>query len=117
MGRGGSTDMSQPSHPPASLPGNQMEEIILWEVSAETIRACELAAVEALRELGLKGRVSVNSEPPLISRNELWERLPVLEIRGQYWSLTPGRPFSKEQLVRLFRRLFCSEENTHPERK
>jgi hypothetical protein len=92
-----------------------MEEIILWEAGAETIRACELAAFEALRELGLKGALIINSEPPLISRNKLWNRLPVLEIRGQYWSLTPGQPFTKEQLVRLFRRLFCSD--TDPERK
>jgi hypothetical protein len=92
-----------------------MEEMILWEVNAETIRACERAAIEALRELGLKGRVIINSEPPLISRNGLWDRLPVLEIRGQYWSLTPGQPFTKEQLSRLFRRLFCSD--TDSERK
>lgn len=92
-----------------------MEEIIIWEAGAETIRACERAIFEALRELGLKGTVIVHSEPPLISRNALWDRLPVLEIRGQYWSLTPGRPFSKEQLVRLFQRLFCSEKQTDPE--
>lgn len=92
-----------------------MEEIILWEVGVETIRACERAAFEALRELGIKGTVIVQSEPPLISRNQLWDRLPVLEIAGHYWSLNPGRPFSKEQLVRLFQRLFCSEGQTGPE--
>jgi hypothetical protein len=94
-----------------------MEEIIIWEVRAETIRACERAVFEALRELGLKGTVIINSEPPLISRDALWERLPVLEIRGHYWSLIPGRAFSKEQLVRLFEKLFCSEKHTNTERK
>jgi hypothetical protein len=89
-----------------------MEEIIIWEVSPERIRACECAVFEAFRELGFKGSVVVNSEPPLISRNALWERLPVLEIRGQYWSLIPGRAFSKEQLVRLFEKLFYAEKHT-----
>ena len=94
-----------------------MEEIIIWEVNVETARACESAAYQALKELGLKGTVIINSEPPLISRNKLWERLPVLEIRGQHWSLKPGRAFSKEQLTGLFRRIFINAEQACAERK
>lgn len=94
-----------------------MEEIIIWEVSVETIRICESAAYEALRELGLRAVITINSEPPLISRTGLWERLPVLEIRGRYWSLTSGQPFSKEQLVRLFQKVFSREKQNIPERK
>lgn len=88
-----------------------MEEIIIWETKAETIRACEYAVLQALKELGLKGTIVVNSEPPLISRNQLWERLPVLEIRGQHWSLRPSKSFTKEQLVTLFRKIFRNEQS------
>ena len=86
-----------------------MEEIILWESNGETIRACELAVYQALKALGLKATVTVNSEPPLISRNQLWERLPVLEIRGLRWSLRPGQPFTAEQLTRLFAKVFSEQ--------
>ena len=94
-----------------------MEEIVIWETNAERIRACETAVSQALRELGLKGTVMVNSEPPLISRNRLWERLPVLEIRGQHWSLHPGEPFTTEQLVRLFGRIFGNEQSVDHEKE
>ncbi|MBN2060666.1 MAG: hypothetical protein JW882_09660 [Deltaproteobacteria bacterium] len=83
-----------------------MEEIILWEVEKERILACELAISEALKELGLKKTVIISAEPPLISRNVDRERLPVLEIRGQQWSLRPGQSFTKTQLVSLFRKIF-----------
>lgn len=86
-----------------------MEEIVIWEVNASIISACELAVTQALKELKLKKLVMVNSEPPLISRNKLNDRLPVLEIRGQYWRLIPGRPFTKEQLVNLFCKIFVAE--------
>ena len=89
--------------------GQQMEEIILWESRGETIRACELAVYQALKALNLKARVTINSEPPLISRSQLWERLPVLEIRGLRWSLRPGQPFTAEQLTHLFARVFLEE--------
>jgi len=86
-----------------------VEEIILWESDGEIIRACELAVYEALKELGLKAIVTVNSEPPLIARNQLWERLPVLEIRGLRWSLRPGQPFTAKQLTRLFAQVFSEQ--------
>ena len=83
-----------------------MEEIILWEVEKDRILACELAISEALKVLGLRKTVIINSEPPLVSRNVDRERLPVLEVRGQQWSLRPGHSFTKSQLVSLFRKIF-----------
>lgn len=92
-----------------------MEEIIIWESRVETLCACEIAVSQALKELGLKAKIIVNAEPPLISRNQLWERLPVLELRGLRWSLHPGRPFTKEQLLRLFQQVLIASEHTDPE--
>jgi thioredoxin 1 len=91
-----------------------MEQIILWECQGETIRACELAVHEALKELGIKAVVTVNSEPPLIGRNQLWGRIPVLEIRGLYWSLRPGCAFRAEDLKRLFTRIFVDRMEGGP---
>lgn len=93
-----------------------MEEIILWECQGEAIRACERAVHQALKELGLKGVVRVNSEPPLIGRNQLWGRLPVLEIRGLYWSLRPGCAFRVEDLKPLFTWIFVDRMEGSPGR-
>lgn len=92
-----------------------MEEIIIWESRVETIRECEIALSQALKELGLKGKIIVNSEPPLISRNQLWDRLPVLEIRGLRWSLHPGQSFTREQLIRLFEKVLVASEHVDSE--
>ena len=89
-----------------------MEEIILWECNIERIHDCETAVYQALREIGYKARLTINCEMPLLSRHQLWERLPVLEIRGQRWSLCPGRAFTAEQLTRLFTRIFIDQNLT-----
>ena len=86
-----------------------MEEIILWECNIERIHGCETAVYQALREIGYKARLTINCEIPLLSRHQLWDRLPVLEIRGQRWSLCPGRAFTAEQLTRLFTRIFIDQ--------
>ena len=86
-----------------------MEEIILWESDCKTIRACEIALHEALKKLGLKAIVTINSEPPLIARNQLWGRLPVLEIQGLHLSLRPGCAFTVEELTRLFKKIFANQ--------
>ena len=89
-----------------------MEEIILWECNIERIHDSETAVYQALRKIGYKARLVINSEMPLLSRHQLWERLPVLEIRGQRWSLCPGRAFTAEQLTRLFTGVFIDQNLT-----
>jgi hypothetical protein len=91
-----------------------MEQIILWEIRGEIIRACELAVHQALRELKLTATVSVNSEGPLIGRNQLWGRLPVLEIRGLYLSLRPGIAFTSGELRSLFSKVFADRLGCEP---
>lgn len=94
-----------------------MEKITLWEISSDRIHACEGALYEALKELGLKREIVINSEPPLISRYELWGRLPVLEIEGWYWSLYPEEAFTKVQLIRLFEKIFPRTETDSPRKE
>ena len=93
-----------------------MEQIILWESRGEIIRVCELSVHEALKELGLKATVTVNSEPPLIGRNQLWGKIPVLEIRGLNWSLRPGCAFRTEDLKPLFSKIFADLIEGRPDR-
>ena len=89
-----------------------MEEILLWECNIERIHAIETAVYQALRNIGCKARLTINCEMPLLSRHQLWDRLPVLEIRGRRWSLCPGRAFTAEQLTRLFTRIFIEQDLT-----
>ena len=91
-------------------------EIVLWECDYKIIRECEIALHEALKKIGLKAVVTVNCEPPLIARNQLWDRLPVLEINGLYFSLHPGRAFTVEELLRLFK-VICPNLNSETQDK
>lgn len=86
-----------------------MEQIILWESDAEIIKNCTLSIYKTLKILGLKAVMVVNSEPPLIGRERLWGRLPVIEIRGLHWSLRPGCAFTVEDLRPLFSTIFADE--------
>jgi len=49
--------------------------------------------------------VSSLSEPPLMSREGLVGREPVLEIGDAYWSLRPGETISKEACLKLLSRI------------
>jgi hypothetical protein len=89
-----------------------MEEIILWECNIERIHAIETAVYQALQKIGYKARLTINCEMPLLSRHQMWERLPVLEIRRQRWSLCPGRAFTAKELTRLFARIFIDQNLT-----
>lgn len=82
-----------------------MEEVILWEIDEKIIHPSVDAIQRALKGLGIKATVIINSEPPLIARNELWDRVPVIELRGLRWSLHPGKAFTEAELTRLFRKV------------
>jgi len=90
-----------------------MEEIILWESDVNIINPSVDAIHKALKGLGIKATVIINSEPPLISRNQLWDRLPVIELRGLRWSLHPGTAFAETELTRLFRKILVDPASNH----
>ena len=71
--------------------------IVIWDYDPERIAA--------LHELNLRGTVSSLSEPPLMSREGLVGREPVLEIGDAYWSLRPGETISKEACLKLLSRI------------
>ena len=72
-------------------------EISIWDNDGERIRQIECNLFRALRSLGLKGTVKIISEPPLLSRENLLQRVPVLEIQDKYWSLKPQTVITEEQ--------------------
>ncbi|HJD96875.1 hypothetical protein [Mailhella massiliensis] len=81
-------------------------EISIWDNDAGRIRAIEANLYRAMRTLGLKGVVKIISEPPLLSRENLLDRVPVLEIMDQYWSLTPQTIITEEQCRTLLAFLY-----------
>ena len=82
-----------------------MMHIVIWDIDAERISQIDKNLNRALNELGLRAVVASNAEPLSLERENLLPRLPVLEINCLYWSLTPGKVFSKEQCKSLLRRL------------
>ena len=82
-----------------------MMHIVIWDIDAERISQIDKNLNRALNELGLRAVVASNAEPLSLEREKLLPRLPVLEINGLYWSLTPGKVFSKEQCKSLLRRI------------
>ena len=90
-----------------------MEEIILWESDVNIINPSVDAIHRALKGLGIKATVIINSEPPLISRNQLWDRLPVIELRGLRWSLHPGMAFTETELTQLLRKILVEPASNH----
>ena len=84
-------------------------EISIWDNDVERIRIIEANLYRAMRSLGLKGVVKIISEPPLLSRENLLARVPVLEIMDRYWSLTPQTVITEKQS-----REFLASLYTHP---
>ena len=70
--------------------------ITIWDNDIVRIRDIDRNLNLAMRELGIRRVIRVISEPPLLARENLLNRLPVLEIAGRYWSLKPGRTISQE---------------------
>ena len=78
---------------------------VIWDYDPERIAEIDRNLHLALRELNLRGTVSSLSEPPLMSREGLVGREPVLEIGDAYWSLRPGETISKEACLKLLSRI------------
>jgi hypothetical protein len=87
-----------------------MQEIILWASDPQIIHPSLEAIQAALQALHIQAVVTVNMEPPLISRNQLWDRLPVIEINGLRWSLAPGRAFTSAQVTRLLQKVLVESK-------
>jgi hypothetical protein len=86
-----------------------MMHITIWDNDPERISQIDKNLNTALNELGVRAVVSSNAEPLSLERENLLPRLPVLEINDHYWSLKPGKVFSKEQCKSLLRKIRSNE--------
>ena len=78
-----------------------MLKIIIWDNDQQRIAEIDSNLQAALNELKLKAVILSNSEPPLLARENLLSRLPLIEMAGRYWSMHPGVAFSKADCIRL----------------
>lgn len=83
-----------------------LAEISIWDNDAERIRIIEANLCNAMRSLGIRGVVKIISEPPLLSRENLLDRVPVLEIMDKYWSLSPQTVITEDQCRELLAALY-----------
>ncbi len=87
-----------------------MLTITVLDHDLERMNACEMAVKLALKELKMEGIVGKVSEPPYLSRLNIWERIPVLEIEDRIWSKKGKAAFTKDEVVRLLKMIFSDEE-------
>ena len=80
-------------------------DIVIWDIDARRIEVIDRNLRLAMKQLGMRGRVTSMSEPPLLGRMGLLDRVPVLEIDGCYWSLKNNSIMSQEQCLTLLSRL------------
>ena len=82
-----------------------MMRITIWDIDPERIAQIDKNLNMALIELGVRAVVASNADPLSLERENLLPRLPVLEINDLFWSLKPGRAFSKAQCKSLLRKI------------
>jgi hypothetical protein len=79
-------------------------QIVIWDNDPQRIAEIDRNLQSAANQLELKALILSNSEPPSIARENLLDRLPVLEIAGCYWSLRLGKAFSQADCIALLSR-------------
>lgn len=89
------------------------QEITIWDNDVARARCIENNLCRALRTHGLKAAIKIVSEPPLISRESLLDRVPVLEIADKYWSLVPQQVITEAQCDKLLSLLFSHADPRH----
>ena len=83
------------------MSAREIMRLTLYDVEAGRLMQCEKNLQQALREMGLQAAVTCISEPPFLAREQLLDRVPVVEYQDKRWSLTPGKIPGVEQLKTL----------------
>lgn len=86
--------------------------ITILDHDLERMNTCEIAVKQAVKEVGLDASVIKMSEPPYLSRLNVWERLPALEIEGKIWSKKVGKAYTNSEVVKLLITLFKDRESS-----
>lgn len=85
-------------------------DITVYDLVPERLAQIEENLKSAQKQLGIKGDVYLISEPPLISRMNIYHRIPVLEIDGQYWSKNFYETISEQDCVELLKTILNSKQ-------
>lgn len=81
-----------------------MLTITIIDHDLDRINTCEASIRGALRQLQIQASVTQVSEPPFLARLNMWDRLPVLEIQGNYWSRPGNKPFTVDEIITLLKK-------------
>ena len=80
-------------------------QITIWDNDSKRIAKIDRNLSLALKELSIKAIITVISEPPILARENLLNRVPVLEIHDHFWCLEPGIAFSKSDCKKLLQKI------------
>lgn len=95
-------------------------KIVIWDLYPERIAQIDKNLCIALRNLGMKGLVTCNSEPPSLVRAGIYHRVPALEIEGKFWMCSSSTPDVEActKLLHKFRNTTVSQQSSYsPENK
>lgn len=85
--------------------------ITIWDQDYARIKSMERNLQNAIKQMKIKARIQLNIEPPLIARNNLLGRTPVVQIDdGIFWRLEPGITISTQNFVILLEKLKIDHE-------
>lgn len=80
--------------------------ITIWEDNALRMNEIEPNLKIAMKRVGLKAKIQLNSEVPLLSRQKLLGRTPAIQFNdGEMWFHTTGSAITAEQFEALFYKL------------
>lgn len=90
-----------------------MMRIIIWDNHPARIAEIDKNLHLALQHLGIRAIVTSNTEPPLLARENILGRLPVLEIDGYFWFRKPGEAFSEKGCALLLQRVIRRTDRSY----
>lgn len=96
-----------------SWSGMKELDITIWDSSPNRIIEIDKNLNIAASYEALSLNITIMSEIPLLGRNNLQGRLPVLEIGGKRWSLRPGKAFTVKEcrsLLHMYALLLQNKE-------
>ena len=85
-------------------------DITLWDRDATRIADIEKNLRSAMKKLSMQGHIAIMSEPPLLNRMGLINRVPLLEINGMYWSLHVEETIPEADIIDLLTALTRQQE-------
>lgn len=83
---------------------NECLSVTIWDNNTTRLAEIDRNLHNAAKHLRLCIKTFIIAEPPLMARENLLARVPVLEIDGLYWSLRPAQSITEKQCLALLAR-------------